>query len=243
MRAETWMCIAVLAGCARGSAGIEVQGVARDGPRGDGLPGVEVTALSRALVELDRTTSGEGGWYRLVLADQADFVHVTLSGEGLRTTSFGGEPGLNPRIRVPNGQSIALTDTRWDELLETWEGCPGLGERGAIYGTVQIADVVAEDGDPLPITTGDLRVELPDQTVKRACYLGESGVYDPEADVTGERATFLIPDLPSATLRVSLSWRPVDTQTEVVDYAIWVPEDGVATTFPLLVDSPFQIEP
>lgn len=234
--------VLAIGGCATGSDIVEIQGVTRDGPGGEGLEGVTITVLDERLEQLDQGSSQVGGWYRLSIPRGEPLVHITHSGEGYRTTVFTGIPGENPRVRVPNGQSIAISDAAWADLLEKWDGCPGLGEGGTLMGRLQIADVAAENGDPLPVTTGQVRVELPDGTVRGACYLGEDGVYDADAIESGASTEFLVTSLEAGTQLVQVNWQPVQGETLTDDYTVWIPEDGIAPRYPMLVTTPFDLD-
>lgn len=228
-----------LAGCAQPPT--ELQGVVQDGLDGAGLPGVTVRSLDGAFQEYDTTTTDAFGWYR-VDAEAGSIVHIELSGSGILTSGFSGQSGLNPRLRVPTGSSIAFTEEAWEEQLALWEGCPGLGEGGTILGSAQIADVAEENGDIIPVETGVITVSQPDGSLRAACYLGEDGTYDPDATQTGESTRFMVANVQEGVHELTMTWRPVDNATLDEVYQVWVPAGGLAPRFPLLAEPPIDID-
>ena len=228
-------------GCVPDLGMVEVQGVVRDGFDGGGRADTTLRAFNEAFEEVDQTVSDEAGWFRMEVP-AAELIHVELSGEGMRPSTFTGISGSNPRIRVPTGASIAITDAAWQDVLDTWDGCPELGEGGTILAQVEIADVVQENGSPIPVETARAPVTMEDGTQRAACYLGEDGTYDPEASQSGDFASFLVTNVPEGVHDLNLVWFPAGTGTREHTYAVWVPDGGVAPRLPLLVEPPIDLD-
>lgn len=230
-------------GCTEDIGLVEIQGVTRNGPDGLAIGQVQVTALDLFEEELEQTQSREDGWFRLAIPRGTGGVHVRLEGPGLRTSVFSGDPGENPRIRVPNSHAIVYNEESYSALSSKWDGCPGLNQGGMIIGRLEIADFTEENGEPLLVSTGDVRVQFPDETVRRACYVGESGLYDPDATESGPTGEFLVPNVPAGAHLVVVSWNPVASLTLSNEYIVWLGEGHIAPRYPLLVDPPIDVEP
>jgi len=101
--------------------------------------------------------------------------------------------------------------------------------------------VAEENGDPIPVTTGRVSVVTEDGNARAACYLGPEGLYDATAGETGATASFLVSDLPPGVHTLRVDWDPVSTLPLDDEFLVWVPEDGVAPRFPLLVEPPIDV--
>jgi hypothetical protein len=220
---------------------VELQGVVVDGWEASAPPieGATVTTVDDDLETVDQTTSQAGGWFRLEAVTGAR-TRLRIDGEGLETTWFSGQSGAEARLRIPNGQVFALSETRWAEARQRWEGCPRLDlEGGILVGEIRVDGFEDPEVDGLlRVQTGRVVVQLGDGTALTACNLGEAGVYDPDAVTTGPTATFLVGGVPTGTHSLIVVWTPVDGLEREVVFDVFVEDGTIAPRFPLLV--PFE---
>lgn len=220
---------------------LQLQGAMVDGWDDDAPPavGVVVETLNDDLEVVDTTESREGGWFRLDTPAGGRVLLVT-GGEGyVEGVSFAGQSGLNPRMRIPNGQVFALSEARWQAELARWEGCPGLDQGAIVTGDVRVDGFEDPDVDGLlRVQTGQIRVETAEGATFDACYLNEGGTYDPDATSAGPTARFLVAGIPEGEHLLVVDWVPFEGNGLTANYTVWVPEGGVAPRFPLLV--PFE---
>lgn len=232
-----WLALTVpLLGCAE-TFDVDVQGVLLDGWEGAavGLPGatLETVALDGRVV--DTTTSADNGWFRLA-ADPGQQNLVVVRGEGLMTASFQGNPGLNPRFRIPNGEIFGVRESAWEAERARWDGCPGLGERATLFGKLQIEGFVGgEDGELVAVQTGRAVLRLADGPVREPCYLDADGFYDPAATRTGPQAEVLFADLPAGGHLLEVTYEPIEDVEQTWVYEVYVLPDMLAPRVPLLV--------
>jgi hypothetical protein len=231
-----WPLITLLSVACLDPGTVELQGVVVDGWQLGAQPaaGVLVRSLDEDGVEVDRTTTSDGGWYRVdALAGGRSFVVV--DGDDLVPASFSGVSGLNPRLRIPNGQVFAVSSERWAAEAAAWEGCPGLGVGGAVFGEVNVLDVTTGGSEPFRVETARLSLLTAGGVELAACYLNDEGTYDPAAGETGPLARFMVAGVPAGRHSLRLEWTPFEGFDESADYDVHVPEDGLAPRFPLFV--------
>lgn len=216
---------------------VQLQGVVVEGWEEGAQPaaGALVTTLDEDGMEVDSATALDSGWYRVeALAGGRAFLRV--DGDGLVPAAFSGLSGLNPRLRIPNRGIFAVSTDRWASELETWAGCPGAGEGGSVFGRVDLLDFESGGGGgPVQVKTARLSVTTADGQDLPACYLDDSGDYDPDAEQCGATSRFFIPGVPPGRHTIELEWTPFEGFDEAESYQVWVPEDGLAPRFPLYV--------
>ncbi|MFK7929370.1 MAG: hypothetical protein AB8H79_14340, partial [Myxococcota bacterium] len=204
-----------------------------------GVEGATLISHDEDRVEFDRTTSKDAGWYR-VNAPSLEQTFVQVEGEGLVPTGASGLPGGNPRLRVPNGTFVAVSEAALAELRVKWAGCPGVDDDGAVLGRVELAEFEQTTGERIILQTAELTLQIDGGARRAACYLGADGTYDPDVEVTGPSGEFLITSVPGGLHQLDLIWVPVGGTEDTQTYSTWVPEGGLAPRFPLLVESPIE---
>lgn len=233
------LCLMAAAACSD-SFDVEIQGVVLDGweAGAQGLGGARVRTFDRFGDEVASTTSRDSGWFRLP-ADPGQLNLVTIDGPGLKTAVFQGNPGLNPRFRIPNGEVHAVSEARWQAELERWEGCPDLDRGGAVIARLEIDGFVGgEDGEVVRIATGYATLRLADGRDFEPCYLDEDGTYDPAATRTGPRATLLFAGLPAGNHRLEVTYEPLERLERTFLYDVRLTEGAIVPRMPLYV--PFE---
>lgn len=230
----------LLLGCTD-SQHVDIQGVVLDGWHPDAPPasGVTVRTLDEEGAEIDTTLAADNGWFRLAAAPGVPNV-VVIEGEGQIPTAFQGNPGLNPRFRIPNGDIFVVSEARWAEEVERWEGCPGLdAEGGVVLARAEFDGFVGgDDGEVVIVESASAELRLNDGRVFEGCYLGEEGVYDPLAFRAGETGYFLFAGLPPGGHILELTYEPVPRLELRYRYEIRLPPGAHAPQIPLLV--PFE---
>lgn len=227
-------------GCG-GVTEVDVQGRLVDAPSaaGEALVGASVALWDDAGEELlDETQTNENGLYRVV-APVVSVVHLEVSGEGLLPASFTGATGINPRFRVGDADVFGLTEAVATSWQETFSGCPS-SEGGLVFGEVRILDILDPDTGEYPVVTkAFVEVELSDGTRYEACYLDDDGVFDAEADRTGDTGRFWIPDVPAGVHRLVVSYDVFGQYDAIEVFPIRVIEGGAAPRFPAWVPFAF----
>jgi len=219
---------------------VEIQGVVLDGwdRSAGGLGGARVRTLDRFGDEVASTTSRSSGWFRLA-ADPGQLNLVAIDGDGLKTAVFQGNPGLNPRFRIPNGDVLAVTESRWLAELERWEGCPDLDRGGALIARLEIEGFVGgEDGEVIRIGSGYAEMRLADGRDVAPCYLDEDGDFDPAATRTGPTAMLLFTGLPAGEHRLQITYEPLERLERTFFYDVRLLDGAIAPRMPLYV--PFE---
>ena len=232
-----WSMVALLGAACLDPGTVELQGIVLQGWDDGAQPagGVTIRTLDEVGTEVDRTTSLDSGWYRLE-ALAGGRVFLSTEGDGLVPSVFSGVSGLNPRLRVPNGQMFAVTSDRWEAEAALWDGCPGVGTDGSVFGIVELLDFEGgSDTGPIQIQTARIKLVTEDEREIPACYLDDDGVYAPDAAETGIRSRFMIGGVPAGRHTIQLDWTPFEGFDESATYDVWVPEDGLAPRFPLYV--------
>jgi hypothetical protein len=200
--------------------------------------GATVRTFNAAGDELDQTETSTNGWFRAE-ADPGRVTVVHIDGAGLVPAVFQGNPGLNPRFRIPNGEVFAIPSTRWSAELDRWEGCPHRDEPGTLFAEVAIDGFIGgEDGEIVRAQSAFAEVFLDDGRSMEPCYLDEDGVYSSSARRVGPEAVFLLGGIPPGRHVVEVTYEPIPRLTRIYVYDLIMTEGAVAPRIPLLV--PFE---
>lgn len=232
-------------GCAPEPAS-EVQGVVVVDWDPEAPPAADVTVEAFSLdgERLAATQTAENGWFRLPTEPGVTNLFV-VDGPGMIPAVFAGNPGLNPRFRIPNGLLFAVTESRWATELERWEGCPGVeGDPArALIAELYLEDFTSgDDGEPIRVERAFAELLLNDGRTVEPCYLGEDGQYSPQARMTGPHSALFVGDLPEGGHLLEVTHEPVQGGLrQVYTYPIYRHPGALVPQVPLLV--PLGLEP
>lgn len=212
--------------------GVLVQGWEAGAPA---LGGASITTLDARGDEVAQTISSSSGWYRLAASPGQPNI-VVVEGEGLVRSSFQGNPGLNPRFRIPNGEIFGVPTQTWSDEVDRWDGCPGLGTGATLFARLEIEGFVGGgDGEVVPVQTGYATLRLADGREIEPCYLDEDGRYSPTAARTGPSASLLAAGLPAGVHELELRYEPFQGIEQTYFYQVQLVADTLAPRVPLLV--------
>ena len=215
---------------------VDIQGVLVSGweDGAQALPGAEIATFDARGGEVARTVSSSSGWYRLAASPGQPNV-VTVEGPGLTRASFQGNPGLNPRFRVPNGEIFGVTERAWADERARWEGCPGLGTGATLFARLEVEGFIGGDGEIVPVQSGEGLLRLADGRELEPCYLDDDGLFSPEARRTGPSAALLFAGLPAGLHQLRLRYEPLEGIQQSHWYEVRLLADTLAPRIPLLV--------
>lgn len=241
MRMSRLLVLSLLACACVDTFDVALQGLVLDGWDEDAPPASELTVqtLDEDGDEIDRATSAANGWFRVGAAPGVTNV-VVIDGPEHVPTTFHGNPGLNPRFRIPNGEVFAVSEARWSEELERWEGCPTLENEGGVLLARPLFDgfIGGEDGEVVLVESSFATMFLNDGRALEPCYLNEEGVYDPLTFRVGIGGYLLVGGLPVGGHVLELTYEPVPGLERRYQYEIRLPPGAIAPRVPLLV--PFE---
>jgi hypothetical protein len=215
-------------------------GVLTDGP-GSRDPASEaaIAVYDEDFDLIDEGTTDAAGRFELRARAQA-LVHVqTEGGPDTIPVTFPGETGTFNEFVVPDGQLWTFPRSEADAWRTQFAGCPNAEDRsGMLVGEVRLF-LNGADEDPVePLAF--VRVErdtdgdgVPDETVQ-ACYLGEDGNYDPEAQRTGLSARFGVFGIQGGPWELIVA-RDTNGGTLVVSQQVFIPEGGAVVRLPVFV--------
>ena len=236
--------ILLLSGCAEWPDSVGLFGVVTDAPYDEGevLEGMTVTTLDQTLnVVSEATTGADGSFYADVASAQSLFVEV--SGEGYLTTHFGGSVGVVD-MEVGSGVFFTLLEEDLGLLVDDFGDCVSDDDTTAtIVGEARLylMGIAASDlpEDPnVSVSAYD-----PDGNNFPACYLDEDGVYDADAEFTGDTGRFGIFGAPAGPLTIEMvSWIQDTSESDPEPYGVYyyfrdVSEGGVAPLYPALTEN------
>jgi hypothetical protein len=200
--------------------------------------GATLRVLDLALEEIDEVETDEEGSFE-AQARAGGPLFVELSAEGFVPTSFSGLAGVED-LSVPDHTLWLRSEEDRAELEGEFDGCEGSDEGGGlIEGEVRMF-LSTTDGDySVVVTTAWAVAGDAEGNVYEACYLGEDGTIDPDADMTGASGRFAIFGA-SGALTLQVGYSLADEPYYSVNYQIYVPEGGVAPFYPAWVEPPLN---
>lgn len=226
-----WLVLA-LVGCSGEEIG-EIGGVVLVGPGlfGPALTSGTVTILDETGAVFDEAELDGNGRFEAT-APAGKRIHAVVDGPSMVPAGFTGTMGLG-RFEVPPGLLFAWPEAERDALADTWGGCAADGP--VVLGEIRLFGVTDDDGTSPVVTTGYASVrsggsELP------ACYLGESGAGDPEAEVTGDAGAFAVFGVQPGIVQLDYGYVVSGSTTVDADLELYVPEGGVTPLYPAWVD-------
>lgn len=166
---------------------------------------------------------------------------VDIEADGHLRTSFTGVTGVDEVLQIQDGLLFAVSEALFAEWQDAFEGCPGIGEGGAVFGEVRISNL----RDPLTrenplVQTAVVSLDGPDGKTRKACYLDEEGTaFDPEAEITGVAGRFAIFGAPPGEHLLVVASETVDGLWSSDAYPVRITEGGVTPMFPLWTDFEF----
>jgi hypothetical protein len=234
----------LFSGCTEWPESVGLFGVVTDAPydEGEALEGLTVTTMDETLtVYSEATTGSDGSFYADIAAAQSLFVEV--AGEGYVTTHFGGASGI---VDLDVGAGVFFTVLEDDRglLVDDFEDCVSDDETSAtIVGEARLYLMGIAAGNLPEDPNVTVSAYDPDGNNFPACYLDEDGVYDAEADFTGDTGRFGIFGAPAGPLTVEMvSWIQDSAESEPEPYGVYyylrdVSEGGIAPLYPALTES------
>lgn len=240
----------LLAACGIGE--VRVNGVVtrNPDPKARPLEGAEVAILDDKGNEFDSTTTNASGGFSAAAPPGTTIFAQITNGDDV-TASFTGISGLQPTLQVPRGNLWGVPQSLLDDWRTTFAGCPEIDQGGLVIGQVRIYFYADADGnginDYLPedlpiVTTATARLEDPtsgstdEHTV---CYLdADTGLYDPEAEVTGDLGWFAIGGVDSGERILVIEYEIADGVFERAFLTVWTPPSGVVARIPTYVEFP-----
>ncbi|HJN75230.1 MAG TPA: hypothetical protein QGF58_14980 [Myxococcota bacterium] len=188
----------------------------------------------------DAATDGRG--YFEVQVIGSTLMYVTFSGDDFAATGFTGVVGAED-YAVDDGILFMKTDDEVAALDAQYAGCPYVEEEGVglVEGEVRyhLPGYEVDDGEwPL---AGNAYAWLTDEggTTWDACYLdGETGLYDPDAEVTGDTGRIAIFGAFSGPATLTVGYEIEGEPYYATEYMVHVPEGGIAPIYPAYVPLP-----
>ncbi|MCB9762879.1 MAG: hypothetical protein H6739_23970 [Alphaproteobacteria bacterium] len=205
------------------------------------VAGATVRVMDASLEETDVVETGDDGTFS-AQARAGQAVFFELSAEGFVPTAFGGTMGIEDAV-VPDRVLWMATLDDLGELEGTFAGCPGVGEGGGlIEGEVRAHVPGAElgDGEEWPFAATAWAVAYDSDGVETdACYLdAETGLYDPEATLTGDTGRFAVFGGPTGPVTLAVGTLLDGAPYYETWFSVYVPDGGVAPIYPAYVPLP-----
>lgn len=231
----------LLGACDRLPEQVKVKGDVRDDVDIESAPFADasLTVLAEAGKQIGSSSTDAEGAFSLKVPAGERF-HLLIEGEGHVTASFTGMSGLSETFKVPEGTLHGVTQTEADAWTAQFAGCPGIGEGGAVIGEPRIEELVDEEGEHPGVSSAVAELWDPrsEKVIATACYLDETGAYDPEAVNTGESGVFAIYGVEEGTYVLSVGLEVYPDAWTWEDTVVYVPDGGVAPRFPAWVHFP-----
>jgi hypothetical protein len=175
-------------------------------------------------VRLAEAVTDDDGKFELSVVG-GDTVFVEITAEGYAVSTFPGVVGIQPVQVVEDGALYGVSEEVRAQVLAEFAGCPGTGEDQAIVlGELRLDMVDAVTGGSPTINTGIAEVLKSGQSEWLGCYLGEAGVYDPEATWTGETGRFLVGGVEPGLYDLAVSAQIVEGVWTEASYPLWIPD-------------------
>ena len=201
------------------------------------VAGARVQLLDAGLESTADVETDESGGFSGSAAS-GGLLYIDLSSDGYSSTSFSGSVGYSDLV-LPDRTLWMRTDEELAEIRSEYEGCPGADdpESGLIEGEVRyFMPVDAVDSAPLVESAWVSAADSESGRVE-ACYIGEDGIYDPLATLTGEAGRFALFG-PSGVVTVEVGYEIQEETIEATLYRLYVPAGGVAPFYPFWVSLP-----
>ncbi len=234
MRHAPLLLLASTIGCGpKAITDITISGSVFDGPDSiDTVPNapVEVRTIDGAL--FDSVTANASGHFE-VLSPTGQPIFIVTDGFDHVPTSFTANIG-SIDIKVPNRTLWARRAPILDAIAAEFDGCAE-SATPSIEGEVRLYLGDVEESDELPIvTTAVASIDNGDGTLTTACYLDDTGVSAPEANLTGQTGRFGMFDLTPGPHILDLSYDAdgISVDTELI---VYVPEGGTVPLYPAFV--------
>lgn len=223
--------LALALGCDRTPDLVNISGQVADGRGAEAqpIPEVKVRTFDNVLYEVDSVVADGRGWFQAQVVANAD-MYIEVSAPGFATAGFAGvAPAVGTAIDF--GGLWTTSDAEMAVLDSEFDGC---AQEGAlIEGEVRLSvqGFTPENGEDWPLAvTAWARAYDAQGNSYYACYLGEEGVYDPEATATGDSGRFAVYGAPTGPVTLEVGF-DVAEQTSSQIFYIFVPEDGVVSLY------------
>lgn len=223
--------LALAVGCTRPPDLVNISGQVADGRGEDAeaIPEVMVRTFDNVLYEVDSVVADGRGWFEAQVVANSD-MYIEVSAPGYATAGFAGiAPTVGTAIEF--GGLWTTSDAEMAIVDAAFDGC---AQEGALVeGEVRLSvqGFSPEDGQDWPLaTTGWAQAFDSQGNSYPACYLGEDGVYDPEATATGQTGRFAVYGAPTGPVTLEVGY-DVAEQTSSQLFYIFVPEDGVVSLY------------
>jgi hypothetical protein len=197
-----------------------------------------VAALTLWEEETDCTTTNASGEFSLRVPASSSF-YVQTSAPGRISTTFTGWSGIED-LEIDPGVLWVRDADELDAIRSEFEGCEGAeAEGGIIEGEVRVYLPVEAELNELPlVTTATISAMDASSESISACYLDDDGLSDPTAEITGETGRFAIFGLEPGTVWLTVAYTVTDGMEEESEYPLYMPSNGTAPMYPVLVDLP-----
>ena len=195
----------------------------------EAIPEVQVRTFDNVLYEVDSVVADGRGWFEAqVVANAAMYIEV--SAPGYATAGFAGTgPAVGTALEL--GALRTTSDAAMEVIDEQFQDCSQDG--ALVEGEVRLSvqGFTPDDGQDWPLATSAwARAYDAQGNAYPACYLGESGFYDPEATATGPTGRFAVYGAPTGPVTLEVGFDVADQSSSQVFY-IFVPEDGVVSLY------------
>ena len=188
--------------------------------------------------ETDCTTTNGSGEFSLRAPASSSF-YVQASAPGRFSTTFTGWSGIEDLETEPGVLWVRDAD-ELDAIRADFDGCAGAdAEGGIIEGEVRVYLPVEAEVEELPlVTTASVSaIDSSDETIT-ACYLDDDGLSDPTAEITGETGRFALFGIAPGTVWLTVTYTVTEGMEEESEYPLYMPFNGTAPMYPVLVDLP-----
>jgi hypothetical protein len=133
--------------------------------------------------------------------------------------------GLEPIQVVEDGALYGVSEELRATVLAEFTGCPGTDQDTAlVLGELRLDMVDEVTGGSPTINTGIAEVLKSGETEWLGCYLGDEGVYDPEAAWTGSTGRFLVGGVEPGQYDLAVSAQIVEGVWTEASYPLWIPD-------------------